>query len=305
MTTPRERGPAPVVGHTHQRVFGLPVDREIIFSNHKQIHKDRIEKRQRQLIIKIPFLRPFLEFSEKILLVTTGHSPPTVLEKLGIGWLFVYLKRSLMVFTDRRIFHIPTTPAYKYRNSITQIPYECCESIQMKGRALVVKYKAEEGTEKFISLSGREKKKIRELLKVVSFEGDGAGVTRRVHLCPQCAAMLTEWVSKCRQCGLKFKSGTVAALLAILLPGGGYFYLRQPFLGMVTALFEVCAFFLIGVSVNDLLNGALSNLFWLTGGTVLLCLLKAFAVVHARVIVGEFITRKKAITFLTDKAVTG
>ena len=299
MTKLRERLKAPVIGVKHHKVFGLPVEHDIIFSNHHQKYKPRIEKRQRKLIIKISFLRPFLEPDERILLVTKGHSPPTVLEKLGIGWMFIYMKRSLLIFTDRRLFHVPTTSSYKYRHTIAQIPYGCCDSIQMKGRSLVVTYKGGEATEKFISLSGREKKKIQAILKLVSFDSKRARVTRRVHLCPQCAAPLYNWIPSCRKCGLKFKSGGTATLLAILLPGGGYFYLRQPLLGMITASLEICAIALIGIHGNNLVNGGPSNLLWLAGGILLLLLVKAFAVIHAGVIVNEFIPARKTITFQT------
>lgn len=305
MANPGKSGTAPVIGVKHHKVLGLPVEHDIIFSNHNHKYKPRIEKRQRKLIIKIPFIRPFLKADEKILLVTTGHSPPTVLEKWGIGWLFIHLKRSLLIFTNYRIFHVPTTSIYKYRNSIAQISYACCESIQMKGRSMVVTYISDGDTEKFVSLAGKEKKKIREMLKFISFTGQGTGVNRRIHLCPQCTAPLLTWVPSCRKCGLNFKTGTVSVLLAMLLPGGGYFYLRQPFLGMITALLEICAMALIGISVKDMLNGTPSSLLWLGGGALLLILLKAFAAVHAQVIVGEFIPRQKTITFQAAPAMTG
>lgn len=100
-----------------QKVFGLPVDLAVIFSNYKNAYKKRIEKRQRW------FRSLFLEIDEKILQVTTGYSPTTIFEKMGVGWGFVYLKRSLLVFTDRRIFHVPTTeprktpskPSYRFQ----------------------------------------------------------------------------------------------------------------------------------------------------------------------------------------------
>jgi hypothetical protein len=279
------------------KVFGLPVDKEIMFSNHKEKYKPRVEKRQRKLITKISFLRPFLEPDENILLVTTGHSPPTVLEKIGIGWVFLYLKRSLLVFTDRRIFHVLTTSSYKYRNSIAHIPYSFCDSLRMKGASLLVNYKGGGGTEKFISLSGREKKKIRELLKMIAFEGTGTGLSRRTHLCPQCAAALYDSMSTCRSCELSFKTRTAATLLAILLPGGGYFYLRQPFLGAVEGFVEICAGVLIGVSIAGMLGGPMSNMLWLAGGILVLGLSKAFAAAHARVIVDEFVPKPEEITF--------
>ena len=46
-------------GFMSPQVFGLPVDRKILFSNHKGIHKKRIEKRQRKLFVKLGPLKPF------------------------------------------------------------------------------------------------------------------------------------------------------------------------------------------------------------------------------------------------------
>ena len=119
------------------QIFGLPVDRETLFSNHKSIYKKRIENRQRKLIVKLPFLKPFLKQGEKILLVSTGYSPIESLAQYVTGFAFVYLKRSLFVFTNHRIFHVPTTPGYKYKNSISQIAYAGCQSLEMKGGTLV------------------------------------------------------------------------------------------------------------------------------------------------------------------------
>lgn len=294
-----------MAGILQTKVFGLPVHKEIMFSNHKDKYKPRIEKRQRKLITKISFLRPFLESGEIVLLVTKGHSPPTLLKKFGMGRLFLYLKRSLMVFTDRRIFHVPTSPFYRYRNSIAQIPYTACESIEMKGASLLVQYKGGGEPEKFPGLSGREKKKIRELLKSISFEGPKAGASGRVHLCPQCAAPLHGSTSSCAACALTFKSGGVATFLAILLPGGGYFYLRHPFLGFLFALLEIGAAVLIALPFIRLDIGISTNMLWGTGGILLLCLFKAIAIVHARVIVRDFIPRSKEITFQKTAAANG
>ena len=63
------------VGMMGPQIFGLPVDRQTLFSNHKEIYKKRVESRQRKLIIKLSFLKPFLKTGEKILLISTGYSP--------------------------------------------------------------------------------------------------------------------------------------------------------------------------------------------------------------------------------------
>jgi len=41
-----------------QNLFGLPVERDILFSNHKGIYKKGIEKQQTKFIEKISFIKP-------------------------------------------------------------------------------------------------------------------------------------------------------------------------------------------------------------------------------------------------------
>ena len=295
MAIQQKRGPAPIVGVMQQKVFGLPVDLAVIFSNYKNAYKKRIEKRQRWLIVRLSFLKPFLELDEKILHVTTGHSPTTIFEKMGLGWFFVYLKRSLLVFTDRRIFHVPTTPAYRYRNSITQIPYRLCRSISMKGRNLLLVYKASGVTETFFSLAGREKKKIGEILKSVPVSNNGAAAGGRTHLCPRCAAPLSASGYVCRRCHLRFKTGTLATLMAFLLPGGGYFYIRQPFLGAMSAILEISLLAVVGTAYSNLVHG--DKPFLLAGAATLFILEKIAAAVHAGVFIKEFVPSKKKFNF--------
>ena len=64
----------------------------------------------------------------------------TMLEQYLGGWIIYSLKRSLFIFTDRRVFHVPTKPNFTYRRSITHFLYTDCKSIRISGRTLVVKY---------------------------------------------------------------------------------------------------------------------------------------------------------------------
>ena len=287
-----------IIGVIPQKIFGLHVDRDILFSNHKRVYKKGIEKRQRKLIIKVPFLKPFIRDNERVLCVTKGHSPITLFEKLGIGWLFVYLKRSLFVFTDQRIFHIPTTPVYKYRQSISEIPYSSCRSIRIKGRALVIEYKKTGFTEKFFSLAGKEKKKISALLNNISLEGNKAVGSYRTHLCPRCAARQLENEPTCRGCELKFKTFTMAALLAILFPGGGYYYVHQYFLGAIFTLWELLLIGIAFTMYNDYAQGGLQGaLLWLIVAVLLLVFEKSIAVLHAGIFIQDLIPASGDVAF--------
>ncbi|PQP34036.1 hypothetical protein C6A37_09845, partial [Desulfobacteraceae bacterium SEEP-SAG9] len=88
-------------------IFGKPVASDIIFSNHRGIYKKKVEKRQRRLLIKIPFINSFLEDGELITLITNGYALLTRLERSLLRYLTVFQRRALFVFTDRRVLYIP------------------------------------------------------------------------------------------------------------------------------------------------------------------------------------------------------
>ncbi len=230
------------VGMLGPQIFGLPVDREILFSNHKDVYKKRVEKRQRKLIVKISFLKPFLKKGEQVLLVTTGYSPLNSVAQYLTGFVFVYLKRSLFVFTNYRILHIPATANYTYKNSIAQVVYAGCQSVELKGGTLIVQHVRAglKKFDKFKAIAGSERRKIRALLKKkIPLSGTKGQLSARVHLCPRCTHRLAEGMKKCKKCRLQFKSKLVAVLSALFIPGGGYFYIRQYFLGFLDALLEI------------------------------------------------------------------
>jgi hypothetical protein len=290
-----EQKKPPVFGIIRQRIFGIPVDRKILFSNHKNVYKKKIEKRQRKLIVKIPFIKPFIKENERVLLITTGYSPISTIEKYIIGWLFIYLKRSLFVFTNQRIFHVPTTPIYSYRNSITQVLYPYCKSIYMNGKSLVVEYTKWGNKEKFIGIAGKEKNKIKQLLKTINFEAKEGEASKRTHLCPRCTNKLSKGNYVCESCKLKFKTNAMAIIISIIFPGGGYFFTRQYFLGIVAALIEIVLLIYLASSLVNTLNGGDNGIFSLAIYTFAILFVKAISILHSLDFIKEFIPKKKKI----------
>jgi hypothetical protein len=277
------------------QIFGLPVDRGIMFSNHKQVYKKRIEKRQRKLIVKLSFLKPFLKQGEKILLVTTGYSPIGNLAHYVTGFLFVYLKRSLFVFTNYRIFHIPTKSDYQYKHSIAQISYADCQSISLKGGTLTVQYVKFRRLEKFNSVALPERKKIRALFKKLPLSGTQGQLGERSHLCPQCTHRLSTGKYICENCQLKFKNKLAAFIFAILLPGGGYFYTRHFLIGLITAVLEMFLISYIAVVLNNTLKHIQGSFVYLLVLSGVYLALKAIFIIHSSHFIQEFIPMQKQI----------
>jgi hypothetical protein len=291
-----EQNNTPPFGIIRQRIFGIPVNRKILFSNHKNVYKKKVENRQRKLIVKIPFIKPFIKENERVLLITTGYSPITTIEKYLIGWLFIYLKRSLFVFTNKRLFHIPTTPIYSYRNSIAQILYSHCKSIYIRRKSLVVEYEKYGKEEKFFGIAGKEKNKIKELLKTIHLEGKEGEAANRTHLCPRCTDELSKDHYVCESCKLKFKTNGVAIIISVMFPGGGYFFTRQYFLGIITALIEIVLFFYLATSWVSMLNGMENEIFSLVIYAFAILFEKAISILHSLDFIKEFIPKQKKIT---------
>jgi len=288
-----EQKNTPVFGIIRQRIFGIPVNRKILFSNHKNVYKKKIEKRQRKLIVKIPFIKPFIKENERVLLITTGYSPISTIEKYLIGWLFIYLKRSLFIFTNQRIFHIPTTPIYSYRNSIAHILYPYCKAIYLNGKSLVVEYTKWGKREKFIGIAGKEKNKIKQLLKTINFEAKEGKNSKRTHLCPRCTGELSKDSYICESCKLKFKTSVMAIIISIIFPGGGYFFTRQYFLGIIFALTEIVLVFFLATSLFYILNGADNEIFSLVIYASAILFEKAISILHSLDFIKEFIPKQK------------
>ena len=221
-----------------EQLYDLPVDTATAFSNHKGIYKQGIERRQRKLLKKLSFLGPFLDPSERILQVTTGCSPISFLEQLLTGAILYSLKRALFVFTDRRILHIPCSPNLYYRSSIAQILYADCLKLRMRFSTLVAVYRSGR-SEKFSCISSNNRRKIKAILKTVSYDDQTSPELERSHLCPKCSRPLIKNYYACPHCDLKFKTKPSAVVLSIIFPGGGYFYTRHPCLGILEAAMEI------------------------------------------------------------------
>ena len=222
---------------TGLKTFDLPINQESAFSNHKNIYKRRLEKQQTKFLNKLTPIKPFFKEGEKILLVAPACSPMTLLEQFLAGYWIFYIKRAILIFTDRRILHIPTKSDYSYKNSIAQIMHGDLQEINLKGKSLICKYKA--GKKETFHSVGVNLKKIKTVIESISIGGPMSDSKRRTHICPRCGAQLQKNKYVCPKCRLIFKNKKEATKISWIYPGGGYFYVRHPFLGVFDAITEI------------------------------------------------------------------
>jgi len=267
-------------------------DTETLFADHKGEYRKSIEKRQRKLAAKLTFLGRFLRPGERVRLITTACSPFTVMEQLTTGYAIVYLKRAMLVVTNERILHVLTDGSLKYRDSIAEIRYEDCASMKQSFSALKIRYKNGKD-ERFLYIPWAERRRLKDFLKTKTFEATGGGSAARTHLCPRCIKPLQHDVYECSACRLPFKSLDEGRRIALIYPGGGYFYTGHWFLGVGDALAELFLITLLIVSIlgiNEGVEGAMevSILF-----AVLLVIEKAISLYHTNHFIREYIPKER------------
>ncbi len=279
--------------------FGLPLNQSIAFSNHKGAFKERLKKQQIKMLTPyVPLLKQFLEPGEEVLLAMRGCSPMSFLEQFTSGWMVYYIKRCMLVVTDRRILHFPSKGNYSPRHSIAQIRFGDVDTITPStflGRKFTVKYK---NGKKEVFLYVKDTKKLKVVLneiRMTALQPTTYGI--RHHLCPKCTAPLTIGEYLCPSCKLEFKNEQKARNLSILLPGGGYFYTGHPIVGIGDAIVETSLIVMVLASLVNLISGAESDaaLPGVVFFGVILFLEKLYTVYHAKHYVKEYIPVDKEI----------
>jgi hypothetical protein len=267
-------------------------DTEALFADHKGEWRKGIEKRQRKLAARVAFIGRFLRPHESVLLITTAASPFTTMEQLTTGWVILYLKRAILVVTNERILHVLTNRSFVYRDSLAEIRYEDCKSITRRFSALKIEYRSGK-KERFLYIPRSERRKLDEIIKSQSFGGATGGNATRTHLCPRCTKPLQAEVYQCGACQLQFKSRDEGRRIALIYPGGGYFYTGHWVLGLGDALAELLLITFLITSLIGLSEGTAGMLETAIFMGVLLVIEKAISLYHTNHFIKEYIPKEK------------
>lgn len=289
--TPEDKAASPVL---REKVFGLPVDRDILFTDDYNVYQAAAEKRQRQWIVKLSFLKNFLLSGERILRITPARSPMKWYLQLFTAGCFLGMENAFLVFTTYRILHIPTGSNYAYRQSIAQVRYRDIRRIRLRWRTLEIDYKNGR-SERFSGVALRERKKINQLLPALPLVKQVLQPVGRRHLCPRCGAVLSERKMSCRRCELPFKSKGMAGVMASLFPGGGHFYARLYYPGLVFSVLEVLLMALIVVVGASLVPVNEYRALILVGSVLVLSAVKAVGWLHAGHFIAQYVPQKSRL----------
>lgn len=273
--------------------FGLRVNKDSFTTEKNKPHKATMNRQLQLLRAFAPILKQFLKPDEEILLAVTASSPMSWFEQLTTGWVIFYLKRCVLIFTNKRILHFPTKTNFAPKPSVAQILYGDIAEVKVSGffgRVLKLRYKTGK-KESFNYVQPGEFKKLKAMLPSLPKEGQPSEVGERHHLCPRCAARLLKGRFDCPNCRLQFKDGERALKLSLLYPGGGYFYTRHPFLGVGDAIVEGLLLLVVIAGLVDVLAGEGGPEAWasvvLFGAALIIE--KAETIYHAKHYVNEYI----------------
>ena len=228
------------------------------FTDIKGERKDKLEREQNKRFAACrSLLAAVAEPGEEVLYIAQAVAPFSTLEFLTTGWILMSLKRCFLVLADRRLLQVPLTVRGNAKRSIAELRYADLKAIKVQGvfAGVVDVVGASGKRERFTQVRSPEKKKLQALLqnRANPAPAPSNGPARRF-LCPRCAK---RWAGEesCAQCGLAFKNRRLGFWLALLAPGGGYFYTGHPWLGIGDALTEIFLLVLLLVGVISLATG--------------------------------------------------
>ncbi len=272
---------------SHQPVVLRP---DTAFTDPSGERLDKLERQQtKHLAVCRDLLAAVLEPGEDVLYIAPAVSPFSTWEFLTTGWILMILKRSLLAVTDRRLLHVPLTVRGASRRSIAEIRYAEARELKVHGvfNGVLDVVAASGRKERFSSLPRAAKKKLAALLagRANPAAPPAAGLARHF-LCPRCRR---RWAGeeKCGQCGLAFKNGRLGFWMALLAPGGGYFYTGHPWLGIGDALAEMFLLVLLLLGIGGMVMGEPDSAGITVVAAGLLALEKLISVYHTRHFLAE------------------
>jgi len=231
---------------------------EAAFTDPSGERKEKLEREQRKRFeVCKGLLQAVAEPDEEILYIAAAVAPFSTMEFLTTGWILMSLKRCFLVVTDRRLLHVPLTVRGNAKRSIAEVRYAALKSIKVHGvfAGVVDLVDAAGKKERFSQVRSPEKKKLQALLANRANPAPApARAAARGFLCPRCAR---RWAGEdsCAGCGLAFKNRRLGFWLALLAPGGGYFYTGHPWLGIGDALTEIFLLVLLLFGIGAVVMG--------------------------------------------------
>jgi hypothetical protein len=289
-------------------VAGVRVRSDLLFTNAKGMEKSAIRKRGQRALEKLqgPLLK-VLKSDEMVLDLVRAQAPATVFEQMTIGWYIYRITATVLVLTNHRLLHFACDTSGNWSHSARTIGWGELSGADPRAGLLSGTFHLTLRNGKKVKYWGIKRGDIRKLQRLVpSLLAAPLGQTEATgempHLCPECFAVLTASVYRCRGCGLVFRDEKTMVRWSLLIPGGGYFYCRQIFLGLADFIAEVVLTLIVIVFLLDAAgilpleptsaSGSGAALTAIIFG-IFLAVEKALTIHHCRRFIREFIPRNQ------------
>jgi len=229
---------------------GVSIREDIAYTNAKGDDKGGIRKRAEKAIEKLQEpLRRILEPGEAIFCVARGQLPVSPLEQFFLGWIASATDQGMLVLTNRRLLFILVSGNGSWKRSVRSVSLGDIEKVDVKtflGAKIEIRYRNGR-KESYWRLRGDDAKRMKVILSLLleAATSERSPAEGRVHLCPQCNAILNEGNYQCAKCNMEFKTEKMMVRRAWIFPGAAYYYAGHPGLAVMDFLIE--ALFLISV----------------------------------------------------------
>jgi len=234
--------------------FGVPVREDVAFANQKGAEKSGIRKHAEKLLDQLQEpLRRFLEPDEAVFSIARARRMPSGFEQFFLGWHAMYLMPGVLIFTNKRLLHLFVRRDGSWNRSIRCACWGDLEQAKAKGllgARFTAKYR--NGTkEVFSSLARHDTQRMQLLLNTFlpSAVGESSPALGMTSLCPDCRSPLTPGAYECPNCHRAFKDEKTATQRSWLIPGGGFFYIGHPVMGILHASGEIVLIWMVGFSL--------------------------------------------------------
>lgn len=211
-------------------VAPAPYDYAVLFEADGFFARRRAKKRFKLLRALDPKLQRMLRPGERVYFVTSGATV-SLSEQLFVGWIAYYLNLRALVFTTERMLLIQINGRQSAAKELAaQIPYTSIASVKATWNGYCQVSLMDKKKYKFLYVPSADRKFLAKFLGDI-VQGTtapfavGAQARGLENLCPHCYTVVPGYPDGCQACGGGFKSANKAALLSLLFPGLGDWYL--------------------------------------------------------------------------------
>ena len=241
---------------------GVALREDSIYTDAKGRESDGIRKKAQKALEKLqePLSKLLLPGEVVLHVATRAQAPVTTLEQMTMGWYIQRVTATILVFTNQRILQFLVKSDGSWKRHVRSVAWGDLAEARVKGWLFSFKLELTYRNgkkETYWGLWRANAKKIQALLAALipTSRGEASTAQAMVSLCPDCWAVLTPGVYQCPQCRLVFKNEGTMVMRSLLIPGGGYFYCGQKFLGFGDFIAEaylllVLAWFVLNASIG-------------------------------------------------------